>query len=711
VAGEGHTVYEAGLATGSDAVSNSEFASGSFTIGDSDGLDDISSITIGGTAFAKGTDFTNLVDLVGESVDVGYGTIELTNYNDIVGIGVFDYTYTLDATVDNDTQANATGAGYQESFDVTVSDGTAIAKATVSVDIVDDIPVAITPQEAYLVNQVGEMASNRALDLDTNIDDNYGADQGGTVKFAVTDGTDSGHATGSDPIYLYVSTDGTHLIGSTLAGSDYATASADITGSNTYGAFAVTLNPDADLALSNDTYDFELYKQIDGGVGSFSISDGSWDFHGGNTNYVYYTDLTGQGLPSVLVTPTGADATKVNATANNAGATGGAGGKDISTGEALRVDFVDNITGTPAQVDYSDTGIDAYDHNFDSHRLINGAKVGFDVNNAASTVLIKAYTDWDYVHGDELVEDPDDVGDNAYSTFEDIIRVEINGIQYTADSSQVTFNTDGTVTVSGIGNGDSVVVFTTNGFTTVEYHYVDGTKFSLSDFGASTYKPGEPINMNFDLEVTDADGDSVMVESAINVMISPDNHVIDEGTDGNDTLSADPDQPSTLIGYGGDDTLTGDSGDDILIGGEGDDTIDGGTGNDTIVFDAADSSVDGGDGFDTLLVADTGPLDFSNVDNIEKIDLNANDTQEVTLNLNQVLDMVGDGNTLTVTGGLGDVVNFNDGLDDGTAQWTSSGPDSYGNITFSEVGSTNTVIISPADDADNQVTIDPDIDI
>ena len=41
-------VHEAGLAAGSDAASTSEFATGTFTLADPDGLDDLVSVTIDG---------------------------------------------------------------------------------------------------------------------------------------------------------------------------------------------------------------------------------------------------------------------------------------------------------------------------------------------------------------------------------------------------------------------------------------------------------------------------------------------------------------------------------------------------------------------------------------------------------------------------------------------------------------------------------------
>ena len=48
-------MFEAGLATGSAAAANSEFACGTFTLSDTDGLDDIASVTINGTTVPIGS--------------------------------------------------------------------------------------------------------------------------------------------------------------------------------------------------------------------------------------------------------------------------------------------------------------------------------------------------------------------------------------------------------------------------------------------------------------------------------------------------------------------------------------------------------------------------------------------------------------------------------------------------------------------------------
>ncbi len=199
----------------------------------------------------------------------------------------------------------------------------------------------------------------------------------------------------------------------------------------------------------------------------------------------------------------------------------------------------------------------------------------------------------------------------------------------------------------------------------------------------------DDYDLNFSLTGTDADGDSATTDFTVAVSAEDADTGIYE--------------------------ITGTTGDDYVYGTDDDDVLDGGDGNDAILFDENDISVDGGDGYDTLLVHDTGgTLDFSHISNIEAVDLNADGTnQDVTLNLDQVLDMVGDGGTLEVAGGdAGDIIRFNDGdtTDGDTAQWTSV-DNGDGSFTFTHVDSSQTVNVVPVDDADNQIQIDGNIDI
>ena len=123
---------------------------------------------------------------------------------------------------------------------------------------------------------------------------------------------------------------------------------------------------------------------------------------------------------------------------------------------------------------------------------------------------------------------------------------------------------------------------------------------------------------------------------------------------------------SEIIGTTADDTLTGTASDEFIMGDTGNDTIDGaggddmllgGEGNDTLVFDSADALIDGGNGLDTLIIKETGTLDFSNVHNIETIDLTGNGAQAITgLSLNDVLNMTDANHTITITGDVVDSV-------------------------------------------------------
>ena len=71
------------------------------------------------------------------------------------------------------------------------------------------------------------------------------------------------------------------------------------------------------------------------------------------------------------------------------------------------------------------------------------------------------------------------------------------------------------------------------------------------------------------------------------------------GGGGNDTLSGG-EGDDTVKGGGGNDTLNGDGGDDKLRGGGSDDSLNGGAGNDDLRGQAGDDSLNGGAGNDTL---------------------------------------------------------------------------------------------------------------
>ncbi len=75
---------------------------------------------------------------------------------------------------------------------------------------------------------------------------------------------------------------------------------------------------------------------------------------------------------------------------------------------------------------------------------------------------------------------------------------------------------------------------------------------------------------------------------------------VEEGEEGSHSLGGD----DTLSGGTGDDMIIGGGGNDTLYGGKGDDSLIGGAGSDTLVGGTGDDTLTGGDGYDTFVFAD-----------------------------------------------------------------------------------------------------------
>ncbi len=154
------TVYEAGLPSGT-ANDGTHVTSGSFTVSATDG---IASITVGGTSFtlaqmqAFGT--TNGV------VNTGEGTLTLTGYN--AATGAVSYSYTLLATIDNDSKNGATLTEFDDSVTVTVNGLNTSASDTLVVRIVDDAPVAVNDAGGTLTEDVAGSLSGNVLNNDVS---------------------------------------------------------------------------------------------------------------------------------------------------------------------------------------------------------------------------------------------------------------------------------------------------------------------------------------------------------------------------------------------------------------------------------------------------------------------------------------------------------------------------------------------------------------
>lgn len=156
-----------------------------------------------------------------------------------------------------------------------------------------------------------------------------------------------------------------------------------------------------------------------------------------------------------------------------------------------------------------------------------------------------------------------------------------------------------------------------------------------------------------------------------------------------------------IDGGDGNDIIYGQEGNDDIDAGAGDDIIDGGSGNDTIDAGSGNDVVDGGTGFDTLIVDNDTTLDFGNVSNIERIELNEDSVdQTLTLSLNDVMNMTDEDHVLQITGEAGDSVSLT-GVDSG--EWINSGGGLFTNAADNTIQVT---IASVSDGVDIDVNVD-----
>ncbi len=126
-------VLEHGLVVAAD----SETTTGSFTVSTTDG---IQNVVIGGTTFTY-AQLTNAAYLASHPVNTGEGVLTLTGFTGTAFGGTVNYSYTLSATIDNDSKAGATPTGFDDSVVLTVNGiGGTTASDDLVIRIVDDTP-------------------------------------------------------------------------------------------------------------------------------------------------------------------------------------------------------------------------------------------------------------------------------------------------------------------------------------------------------------------------------------------------------------------------------------------------------------------------------------------------------------------------------------------------------------------------------------------
>ena len=149
--GPDQTVYEAGLnPNGSAAAGSSETVPGSFTVSATDGM---LNVVIGGTTFT----FAQVQAFNGtQTVNTGEGVLTLLSYTGTSFAGTVAYSYTLSATIDNDTKFGATATDFDDSIALTVNGiGGTTANDSLVIRIIDDVPLAVDDGPAAVVEDAG----------------------------------------------------------------------------------------------------------------------------------------------------------------------------------------------------------------------------------------------------------------------------------------------------------------------------------------------------------------------------------------------------------------------------------------------------------------------------------------------------------------------------------------------------------------------------
>ena len=264
-------------------------------------------------------------------------------------------------------QENATDPTTSLNYTITDADGSFVT-GTLTITFDDDAPTAISPLHASLTNQLNASVTV-ALDGDSQIDNNVGADGPGTLTFvniadgeALTDVNGIPLTSGGDPILLFVTGDGTVLEGRT------GSASGPL-------VFTVTLNHNLE---GSDTYTVTMFDTVDNGSGiAFS------DLSGGVAGNPPFKIITEPGVSlELLFTPINAGS--INSDRDDAGV----GSQFIEPNQGLRIDFGDftDNSGSFKIESHSEVPVDSFKFSIDqvsngTHADVRLRAVVADIDN------------------------------------------------------------------------------------------------------------------------------------------------------------------------------------------------------------------------------------------------------------------------------------------------------------------------------------------
>jgi VCBS repeat-containing protein len=497
------------------------------------------------------------------------------------------YTVTLVDNVLHSTVAGENDATVALTYRVSDTDGSS-ATGVLNITFDDDTPLPFYPDTA-----VAQNGNSPAVTAALLFDAVAGADDVGGATFNIVNGTLARDADGN---LLKIGGQQLYLFGN---GTGTLTATTSSTGSGGTVGYTITLNPGA------DTFTLDVNNTISNGS-EISISN-----------------LTSAASGNVAIRGIGAgDATNAvdvllsgrGGTVNTSTTGIGVGNQSVDPTEAVRIDLVSNLV-----ADGSADGFAYTDHvSVSSFRQTISQVQGA----ASNTVAVRVWAidaDNDETYGNTPGSGAE--GGETIRTINSVVVTDSStGLSYTftANGTQagfsVTFNANGSVNITGLQTNDQYKIGSATAFdaVVVESPTAGQPAFDLGIFSIETITSGNPINLAYNVNATDGDGDAVA--GVVKAAILPTGADTFLGDSTSQTISGNA-NANAIAGYAGNDTLNGLDGNDTLYGGLGNDTLNGGNGLDTLHGGLGLNTLTGGAGNDSFVIdrgaiAETAQVDI-----------------------------------------------------------------------------------------------------
>jgi hypothetical protein len=425
-------------------------------------------------------------------------------------------TYTQDVPLEHSDDGN-TAIAYNDTNSPITFDGLVLGTITVTdydgdtatgstnigdqISIFDDGPTAVAPEAIVTTDEIQPMIT-ASLDLgDHNVVDNFGADGPGTITFAnITDGQGTGLTSGGDAITLWLSSDG-----QTIEGRTNSTDGTD-------GSLIYTVHIDQ----ANSNYEFTMSGTIDNGSG-IVLSDFSSAPAGQNKWIGLDSDggdiaADNNNSPDLLLTGIN------GGTVNTSSADIGSNNQWIDNGEGIRIDFVTDVNRNGASTEKTAQG-----YTFDGHYDVTGTSFSIiqeQGSGSGAAVRIAAYEDSDTGTLQTLSGSP--------------VAIDQSSIVVTGDTTYTIIDMgDGTFVITGLAAGanvsfdtggadyDAISITNATGQANPNGGTFSGQSFAVGAFGYFTAAAGDPVHLNYDLQVTDSDGDFTTVLGGVDITLNP----------------------------------------------------------------------------------------------------------------------------------------------------------------------------------------------